>query len=175
MFCFGNFHFLNKHAETKEKFRQTDWALFGWEFSHKHRKRPTRIQAFRWPNRFVPIKAIEIHLISSIFLVSISDLSFPPTLTNVERCFVHQCAQKLGLKSKSSGLKEDRFITITKIDSDFVTSFDQNKFCNLTLNPDSVKLVNDYLEANPLDEEELAAIEDFALTRPQKTKSEWHS
>ena len=106
------------------------------------------------------------------FFVSISDLSFPPTLTNVERCFVHQCAQKLGLKSKSSGLKEDRFITITKIDSDFVTSFDQNKFCNLTLNPDSVKLVNDYLEANPLDEEELAAIEDFALTRPQKTKSE---
>ena len=106
------------------------------------------------------------------FFVSISDLSFPPTLTNVERCFVHQCAQKLGLKSKSSGLKEDRFITITKIDSDFVTSFDQNKFCNLTLNPDSVKLVNDYLEANPLDEEELAAIEDFALTRPQKAKSE---
>ena len=105
------------------------------------------------------------------FFVSLSDLSFPPTLTNVERCWVHQCAQKLGLNSKSSGVKEDRFITISKIDSDFVTSFDQNKFCNLTLNPDSVKLISDYLEANPLDEVELAAIEDFALTKPNKAKS----
>ena len=101
----------------------------------------------------------------------ILELSFPPTLSNVERCFVHQSAQKLGLKSKSSGVKEDRFITITKIHSDFVTSFDDNKFFHFTLDPENVKLINEYLEANPLNEEELAAIEDFAMTKPQKCKS----
>ena len=85
-FVFGNFHFLIKHAETKEKFRQTNWALFGWEFSHKHRKGPTRIQAFRWPNRFVPQKVIEIS-ISLIFCLHFR-LVFS---SNIDKCWKMFC------------------------------------------------------------------------------------
>ena len=79
----------------------------------------------------------------------------------------------MGLKSKSTGQKEERFITITKVDEDFVTTFDQNKFHQLDLDPDLVKLAHEYLEANPLNEEELAAIEDFATTKPSKKKSKF--
>lgn len=39
--------------------------------------------------------------------------SFPTTLTNEERKFVHKCALKLGLKSKSCGERnEDRYVTV---------------------------------------------------------------
>ena len=41
---------------------------------------------------------------------------FPPGLTNTERKFLHQLAIQLGLKSKSSGKGEKRFITVTKPD-----------------------------------------------------------
>ena len=106
-----------------------------------------------------------------IFFVCFSELSFPKTLSNYERCFIHQIAQKMGLKSKSTGQKEERFITITKVDEDFVTTFDQNKFHRLDLDPDLLKLAQEYLDENPLNEEELAAIEDFATTKPSKNKS----
>ena len=105
------------------------------------------------------------------FFAQFSELSFPPNLTNYERCFVHQIAQKLGLKSKSFGQKEDRHITISKVDQDFVTSFDENKYFSLDMAPESVKMVQHYLEENPLTEPELAAIEDFATTKSRKAKS----
>ena len=35
-------------------------------------------------------------------------------MTNVERAFIHQLAQTMGLKSKSDGKGEDRFLTVTK-------------------------------------------------------------
>ena len=35
-------------------------------------------------------------------------------MTNVERAFIHQLAQTMGLKSKSDGKGEERFLTVTK-------------------------------------------------------------
>jgi R3H domain len=43
-----------------------------------------------------------------------TSLEFPPTLTNTERKFVHELSQKLGLKSKSRGTGDDRYICVTK-------------------------------------------------------------
>ena len=108
-----------------------------------------------------------------IFYLFFSELSFPKSLSNYERCFIHQIAQKMGLKSKSTGQKDERFITITKVDEDFVTSFDQNKFHKLDVDPDLINLVQEYLDANPLNEVELAAIEEFATTKPNKNKSKF--
>lgn len=44
----------------------------------------------------------------------VREVSFPSNLSNVERKFLHALAQELGLKSKSRGKGEDRFITVTK-------------------------------------------------------------
>jgi R3H domain len=43
-----------------------------------------------------------------------TSLEFPSTLTNTERKFVHELSQKLGLKSKSRGTGDDRYICVTK-------------------------------------------------------------
>jgi ATP-dependent RNA helicase DHX36 len=43
-----------------------------------------------------------------------TSMEFPPTLTNTERKFVHELSQKLGLKSKSRGSGDDRYISVTK-------------------------------------------------------------
>ena len=44
----------------------------------------------------------------------VTEVSFPSDLSNVERKFLHGLAQELGLKSKSKGKGDDRFITVTK-------------------------------------------------------------
>lgn len=45
---------------------------------------------------------------------TVSEVNFPPTLSTVERKFLHSLAQELGLTSKSKGKDEKRFITVTK-------------------------------------------------------------
>mmetsp|Transcript_10858 Transcript_10858/g.16532 ORF Transcript_10858/g.16532 Transcript_10858/m.16532 type:complete len:1122 (-) Transcript_10858:128-3493(-) len=45
---------------------------------------------------------------------SVQEVQFPSHLSNTERKFLHQVAQELGLKSKSRGKGESRFITVTK-------------------------------------------------------------
>lgn len=44
----------------------------------------------------------------------VTEVSFPSNLSNVERKFLHALAQELGLKSKSRGKGDDRYITVTK-------------------------------------------------------------
>jgi hypothetical protein len=45
---------------------------------------------------------------------TVSEVNFPPTLSTVERKFLHGLAQELGLTSKSKGKDEKRYITVTK-------------------------------------------------------------
>lgn len=45
---------------------------------------------------------------------TVSEVNFPPTLSTVERKFLHSLSQELGLTSKSKGKDEKRFITVTK-------------------------------------------------------------
>lgn len=42
------------------------------------------------------------------------EVVFPSTLTNIERKFLHKVAEELGLSSKSTGIGENRKITVTK-------------------------------------------------------------
>jgi hypothetical protein len=44
----------------------------------------------------------------------VTEVCFPSNLSNVERKFLHALAQELGLKSKSRGKGDDRFITVIK-------------------------------------------------------------
>ena len=45
---------------------------------------------------------------------TVTVMKFPTTLTNTERKFVHELAQRFGLASKSKGKGDDRSITVTK-------------------------------------------------------------
>lgn len=45
---------------------------------------------------------------------TVTEVTFPTTLTNIERKFLHKLAEELGLKSQSKGKGEDRCITVTK-------------------------------------------------------------
>ncbi len=44
----------------------------------------------------------------------VDELEFPADLSNVERKFLHKISQDYGLKSKSSGKGDNRFITVRK-------------------------------------------------------------
>lgn len=44
--------------------------------------------------------------------------TFPSTLSNIERKFLHKLAEELGLKSKSTGVAPNRFITVFKQQED---------------------------------------------------------
>ena len=95
-----------------------------------------------------------------LFYTFFSEFSFPPNLSNVERAFVHTASQKLGLKSKSSGSGQDRFLTVTKKDLEESTKFE--RFCPLDLEnlPEFYK-VKEYLQHFPLNPEELSILEGF--------------
>ena len=60
--------------------------------------------------------------------------AFPATLSNVERCFVHQTAQTMGLKSNSVGKGEDRYLTVTKKGMSIIFSFPQTHKPSIFLN-----------------------------------------
>ena len=45
---------------------------------------------------------------------TVTEVVFSNELTNIERKFLHKLSEELGLKSKSSGLNENRKITVTK-------------------------------------------------------------
>lgn len=45
---------------------------------------------------------------------TVTEVVFSNELTNIERKFLHKLAEELGLKSKSSGMNENRKITVTK-------------------------------------------------------------
>ena len=55
-------------------------------------------------------------------------------MTNVERAFIHQLAQTMGLKSKSDGKGEDRFLTVTKKGMSITSSFPQTHKPSIFLN-----------------------------------------
>ena len=55
-------------------------------------------------------------------------------MTNVERAFIHQLAQTMGLKSKSDGKGEDRFLTVTKKGMSIIFSFPQTHKPSIFLN-----------------------------------------
>lgn len=45
---------------------------------------------------------------------TVTEVVFSNDLTNIERKFLHKLSEELGLKSKSSGMNENRKITVTK-------------------------------------------------------------
>lgn len=45
---------------------------------------------------------------------TVTEVVFSNELTNIERKFLHKLSEQLGLKSKSSGMNENRKITVTK-------------------------------------------------------------
>ncbi len=65
----------------------------------------------------------------------VSEVIFPSNLTNIERKFLHKLAQDLGLKSKSKGKGDDRYITVTKRETGMKEKeiFFQLKFSTLSL------------------------------------------
>ena len=99
-------------------------------------------------------------------------MAFPPNLSNVERCYVHQIAQEMGLKTKSFGKNEDRYLTVFKQGEQ--TIFDENvKYCSVKLTEKVVKKIEDFLTLNPLTQEEMEILQEFSTsTKPEKT-SEW--
>jgi hypothetical protein len=48
----------------------------------------------------------------------ITEINFPSTLDNIERKFLHSLAGELGLKSRSAGKEDSRYITVSKPDDD---------------------------------------------------------
>lgn len=46
---------------------------------------------------------------------TVTEVVFSNELTNIERKFLHKLSEQLGLKSKSSGMNENRKITVTKL------------------------------------------------------------
>ena len=60
-------------------------------------------------------------------------MAFPPNLSNVERCFVHQVAQEMSLNTKSFGKNEDRYLTVFK-NSKPVLFEESSKYCSLNIN-----------------------------------------
>ena len=96
-------------------------------------------------------------------------MAFPPNLSNVERCYVHQIVQEMGLKSKSFGKNEDRYLTVFKQGEQ--TIFDQNvKYCSVKLSEKVSKKIEDFLTLNPLTQGEMEILQEFSTsTKPGKT------
>lgn len=67
------------------------------------------------------------------------EVSFPSTLSNTERKFLHELAGKLGLKSRSSGKDENRFITVSKSDAE--ETLTQKEAIPLKLSPKSLAVL----------------------------------
>jgi ERCC4-related helicase len=67
---------------------------------------------------------------------TVTTLQFPPTLTNTERKFVHELAQRFGLTSKSKGKGENRSITVTKPEPKIkTTKLNEDNLPELSLGP----------------------------------------
>ena len=67
------------------------------------------------------------------------EITFPATLSNTERKFLHELAGKMGLKSRSSGKDENRCITISKPDAE--ESLLQKDAIPLSLSPQSIEVL----------------------------------
>ena len=98
-------------------------------------------------------------------------MEFPPNLSNVERCFVHQIAQEMGLKTKSFGKNEDRYLTVFKHSEP--TTFEENiKYCSLdSIDQNLQQKIRDYLQKNPLNKEEIDILEQFSSTKIKEERS----
>jgi hypothetical protein len=81
--------------------------------------------------------------------------SFPPSLTNVERAFVHEMCQDFGLKSKSFGKGDDRFLTVFKKDADEHSIILGNKHSKLKLSSGSSQKIQQFLNECPLVQKEI--------------------
>ena len=96
------------------------------------------------------------------FIIFFTEMEFPPNLSNVERCFVHQVAQEMGLKTKSYGKNQDRFLTVFKHSEQ--TTFEENiKYCSLeSMDSNLQEKIEDYLLKNPLNKGEIDILEKFS-------------
>ena len=99
------------------------------------------------------------------FIIFFTEMEFPPNLSNVERCFVHQVAQEMGLKTKSYGKNQDRFLTVFKHSEQ--TTFEENiKYCSLeSMDSNLQEKIEDYLLKNPLNKGEIDILEQFSSTK----------
>ena len=98
-------------------------------------------------------------------------MEFPPNLSNVERCFVHQVAQEMGLKTKSYGKNQDRFLTVFKHSEQ--TTFEEHiKYCSLDIMDQNLQeKIRDYLQKNPVNKEELEILEQFTSSKIKDERS----
>ena len=80
------------------------------------KKRPVVVEAFTVP------ESTRIDFTKRLLTLrdeeDVSEIQFPATLTNIERKFLHALSSELGLKSKSVGKEEERFIIVSKPDED---------------------------------------------------------
>ena len=97
-------------------------------------------------------------------------MAFPPNLSNVERCFVHQVAQEMGLKTKSFGKNEDRYLTVFK-QSEPTTFEDDIKYCSLNIKENIKNKLEDFLDKNPLNQEEMDILQQFSTSKIEEERS----
>ena len=75
----------------------------------------------------------------------------------------------MGLKTKSFGKNEDRYLTVFKHSEP--TTFEENiKYCSLdSIDQNLQQKIRDYLQKNPLNKEEIDILEQFATKRHPKS------
>lgn len=100
----------------------------------------------------------------------LQEFSFPASLSNIERKFVHELSQQMGLKSKSSGKGSDRFLTVSKKSVEEHFTFD--KYCHLDFSDQETnQKVQDFLRQNPLNSQDLQLLESFETSDKSHVKS----
>jgi ATP-dependent RNA helicase DHX36 len=75
----------------------------------------------------------------------VEEVVFPSTLTNIERKFLHQLSDELGLRSKSHGVGENRQITVRKRPQQDANSrvVDESSVVNVKFSPASLKILDE--------------------------------
>ena len=109
----------------------------------------------------VSVAASDLRILEAVRPLPEGSLSFPKTLTGLERKFVHSVAERIGLISQSFGKGEDRYITVFRAAEGSGTSGCQN-----TQGMDSVATANIEASGVELDDESRAALVE-AVTIPE--------
>jgi ATP-dependent RNA helicase DHX36 len=75
----------------------------------------------------------------------VEEVVFPSTLTNIERKFLHQLSDELGLRSKSSGVGDNRQITVRKRPQDSSARvIDEGNIVTADFSPESVQILEEF-------------------------------
>ena len=89
------------------------------------------------------------------------EVSFPPTLDNIERKYLHHLADQLGLASKSKGKGDKRYITVYKknrkpkaAQAGEGAQEDWTGFPSLDLSPESVAVLQTHMQRFRLTDDE---------------------